>query len=930
MSESFLGPKPVRSVAAFLWMPQLRLSFRQMSHLAPVFIRTLASAFVATNLLPRNHPALMYGVEGVRKYSAGQLIGEAWFTLRTTRASVNQWGIFISVMLMIAMVIGAAVSFLMTVAFGLGTSAQAQLFSHPRGDSSFGADGAYPATATTDPFDKAIPSADTPAGDYGIMMLDKAIRAGAHGQGGLLQQATQDLMLVYNSGILVIASVIIFWMIVSIVVDTAKTGQVGGGRHNMVWLPIRIVFALALLIPLGSTGYSSGQFMVMKLAEWGSNFGTRAWTAYVGGVSDRMSFVSSGQAVDVRDAVTNYGQMWLCRMAVNTNMSNSGSGEIDDYVVEKVTSLREGGALVGAIGGGAIGGATGAVIGGTIGSVTSLEVARTVSFEQGSSKDLCGSMTYPLNAAAPYGTAGIDLAIYNFKNTMALAYYEELIRLQPLIVAEMCKWVGMQPHRSGKVLMSEAKENLGSDYARTVSGWESCADSVGNPALKPQPTLAGRATLQGIMDRYQTAVTAKYRDAFTTYARAQRELKSEMTERGWAGMGTFYQRIAQMNAVAYEARRPSSVIKVGSMQDLKGATEKPGWLARLFGSENTTWITDTNNVINDFSNWWNATPDGASVDISTNDSADGKSVTIAAMRRDPVGALVGQLGLGGTSMVQILANEDPALSPLATVSSVGNYLFWVPIAALSSLTIVQVLIATLGGYVTGGAISTALVNVVNAITSLLMLPMAAGAMLKFYLPLIPFIRVTLSILTWIISVFEAVVMVPIAALAHLSSQGEGLATGAAESAWKLWLNILLRPILTVIGFVGAIMVFNAFTAYVNAVFADMYKVQFGGHTGLDALVEWVVLGLLYMFIVYTVANTVFKMLDLIPDALSRWYGVPRDQSFDGINEGAFIMAASRMVQPPKGKLTPPKDKRNKGDQGSNQGQAGMNQGGGDS
>src|SRR5690606_20190653 len=102
------------------------------------------------------------------------------------------------------------------------------------------------------------------------------------GVGGALQNALSALFFIYNSGMLLVAGIMLFWAILSVVIDTAKTGQVGGGRHNMVWAPIRIVFALGLLMPLGeSIGFSSGQYMVVKLAEWGSNLGSNAWEAYV-------------------------------------------------------------------------------------------------------------------------------------------------------------------------------------------------------------------------------------------------------------------------------------------------------------------------------------------------------------------------------------------------------------------------------------------------------------------------------------------------------------------------------------------------------------------------------------------------------------------------------------------------------------------------
>jgi len=265
--------------------------------------------------------------------------------------------------------------FLLSVVYGVGATAQAQIFTNPsgNGDSSFNAQNTYSASsATSDPFDRFIPPAGTPAGDYGIMMLDKVIRAGAHGQGGPLQSALQNLMLAYNTGIMVIASVIIFWMIVSIVIDTAKTGQVGGGRHNMVWLPIRIVFALALLIPLGSNGFSSGQYMVMKLAEWGSNFGSYAWSEYVKGVGEKMAVVSSGRAEYAGEAVVSYSKMWMCRIAVNANL-NLISKDANEYVIEKNTSKHD-----------------------FYGNLAS----KTVYFERDGSRGMCGSITYPVARTA--------------------------------------------------------------------------------------------------------------------------------------------------------------------------------------------------------------------------------------------------------------------------------------------------------------------------------------------------------------------------------------------------------------------------------------------------------------------------------------------------------------------------------------------------
>ncbi|MBA4152154.1 MAG: hypothetical protein C0509_06295, partial [Acinetobacter sp.] len=556
-----------------------------------------------------------------------------------------------------------------------------------------------------DPFDRAIPPANTVAGDYGIMMLDKAIRAGANGQGGAIQRATQDLMLVYNSGIMVIASVIIFWMIINIVVDTAKTGQVGGGRHNMVWLPIRIIFALALLIPLGSNGYSSGQYMVMKLAEWGSNFGTRAWTAYVQGVQENVGLIASGDASYAGEAVVSYTKMWLCRISANANLSNGNSGSIDEYVVEKtVTRNSDDGRNV--------------------------PLERTAYFERAGSRGMCGSITFPLRTAPEASLTGLDRAMMQLQIDMKRAFYTRLREVEPQIINFACDYAAGQNGLSG-ALMGNAQARLGGDYAAvvggsTLAGWQTCAGSSASESRRP--ALGERKDrLQNIINDYQNRVRGDYSAAMRNFRNSQQLLMDEMTARGWAGMGVYYHRIGQMNAAVFKAQRPSSIIAVGNMEEME--TEEAGWLSSLFGDD-SQWITDTQGTLREFQNWWTSVPENAQVTAKT-EGSDSRALSIGDMKRDPMGAIVKNLGFETQGLVSILASEDDLTrSPLAVVSSVGNYLIWAPLGAFVGFTIAQVILSAAVGYFTGGGVSVSIAPLFNMISSMLMPVMLAGIMLK--------------------------------------------------------------------------------------------------------------------------------------------------------------------------------------------------------
>ena len=322
MSDSSKRAKAA-SVASFLFLPQFDRMLKSSSTLIPVFMRTIANLFIQAGLLPLTHPAALYGDPSVEKCRFSKMIGDAWYTLRSGSATSYQWSVFSSVILMLFMLLCSVVTVAMNLSSIFVSSAAAQIFSPPLGAGQpttlQTAVLTAPCTANT-PFCRVIPPAATGHGDYAIDILDKMLRLGANNNGGApMQNALGALMLIYNSAVLVIAGVMIFWLIISVVVDIAKTGQIGGGRHNLVWAPIRIVFALAVLMPLGTTGYSAGQFAVMKLAEWGSNLGSNGWNAYLTIVLGKAVVVvpelPSGE--DYLPLVEAYARMWTCRVAHN-------------------------------------------------------------------------------------------------------------------------------------------------------------------------------------------------------------------------------------------------------------------------------------------------------------------------------------------------------------------------------------------------------------------------------------------------------------------------------------------------------------------------------------------------------------------------------------------------------------------------------------
>ncbi len=94
--------------------------------------------------------------------------------------------------------------------------------------------------------------------------------------------------------------------------------------------------------------------------------------------------------------------------------------------------------------------------------------------------------------------------------------------------------------------------------------------------------------------------------------------------------------------------------------------------------------------------------------------------------------------------------------------------------------------------------------------------------------------------------------------------------GGLRWAYIFWLNILLRPILTVIGFVGAILIFNSMFLFVNETIAAAVFATTGGET--LSVIAQAANTIVYVGIIYTLLNSTFKLVDIIPSSTIKWLG----------------------------------------------------------
>ena len=75
----------------------------------------------------------------------------------------------------------------------------------------------------------------------------------------------------FNSGVLTVATLLVSFITVMGVINTANDGEAFGRSWSSLWTPVRIVSGAAVLLPTG-TGYSFIQLMVMMFSLWAVGF----------------------------------------------------------------------------------------------------------------------------------------------------------------------------------------------------------------------------------------------------------------------------------------------------------------------------------------------------------------------------------------------------------------------------------------------------------------------------------------------------------------------------------------------------------------------------------------------------------------------------------------------------------------------------------
>ncbi|PZP55738.1 MAG: hypothetical protein DI586_05935 [Micavibrio aeruginosavorus] len=174
--------------------------------------------------------------------------------------------------------------------------------------------------------------------------------------------------------------------------------------------------------------------------------------------------------------------------------------------------------------------------------------------------------------------------------------------------------------------------------------------------------------------------------------------------------------------------------------------------------------------------------------------------------------------------------------------------------------------------------------------------LTAGILLFYVIPMLPFIYFFFAVGTWVKTVFEALVGVPLWALAHLRlDETPGFAGKAASGGYYMLLEIFIRPIVTVFSLVASMFIFISLAAMLNMTWGMVTSNLVGfdpiTQASSDVMstayfrpkVDQFFFTIVYIIFMYITATGSFKLIDQIPDGILRWINEAKAW---GVNDSA--------------------------------------------
>lgn len=835
-----------RSVAAFLWMPQLNLSFQAFTFPIALLVQTFAQILCSTGLLAADHPARSFS--GAKQYGIMQLLEEARQSLPplhtlwgngTRMLATRQYAIFAS-----------TIGVLITGGFTILTMFS-QMF--------FGVSQAF----AQPPYNPSLNFVTN--GNLGLGYINAIFDPNG---ANVISAGLGQLFRMYSSAMLIFAGIIVLWIIIAAVAETARTGIPFGKQFNHVWAPIRLIVALGLLVPLGS-GLNSGQHLVIYLTKWGAQQADQMWVEFAtrsdSGSTTSSAVNSALSAIPVardnyRSASDKMFDILLCQALWNQYVAaNPIAGKAINPDAKSIKSSDSANLPASA---------QNLAIVTADGTVKKPDKAPpfqgdVVSWADGSAAGSmdCGSVGLPAMPVNP-----------DSKKDPATKTQENILAAQAMQVFNFA---------NGNA------QSLANQVAAAALSAASANKPIENTDIDP---LVFWDKYSGLGDEFAALRTQSIGQALKGYNRIMgKSFKDDAVKFGWISAPGWINKIAEQNGRVMEVASTLPTVtapNVNSSGQNASHHIYPAWdLAMKFMADaRATRPSEKPLQTDPVENAAKIAQESFSQILQPNPNPLG---TIGSYGR--------KLMTEGLKMTFLSSVRDPENksgdTSLSRAQDLIDKKYGIKRDANGNITDKGTLANLLAKVSDGGTltpenspsfmneqIGNALNKQLGNLDASLMRPagtmmISFGFMAGYILPLLPFFRFMLGVLGWILLLFEALLAVPLLAISLLKTDGEGFMTQNFQTGVVMILALIIRPILMIFGLLLGLLAFNGILNITNVSFMTAANPD---NSLLSAVVYMVVYGIL----AYTLANSAFKAIDILPNQVMSWLGARLDQRVD--------------------------------------------------
>ena len=704
--------------------------------------------------------------------------------------------------------------------------------------------------------------------------------------------ALQTMFEFYSHGMLVVAAIIIIYLVVAIAVETAQSGVPFGQRFNKSWAPVRLILFFGLLIPV-SNGLNGAQYITLLSAKLGSGLASTGWVEFNIAINEAQETLTGRTEQNVAYPESpEFGTLPSYMMIAKTcqlgyaKIYNPNDFNISwDSTAGEQSGVRAWAVIESGVDGNDFTAELMGTDGAQFQNLSTASAGRDIRIVFGVKDEIDGN-EYPANIIPACGQVILRVTDVNEPGSAVInrGYFQLVSSL----------WNGIRD-------LERYSQNFVDSQNINIDRIDDAELPDENYAIEWETYFRnytegpdGGAGLIG------EAVEAQI-------AAGDWEMPESMRNLGWGGAGIWYNRIAQQNGALASAiqqipiQHKYPMIMENIAQQKEQISRNPNIDERfsrslpdndIIGFDNTREeeLADTLNYV--YLYWRsNNTMTQNERDLSGNFVID----TI-------------NLLLGSEGLFEICRNTD--IHPLAQLSVLGKSLLDRSIQSFAIGGALGVLSAIPSPFGEG------LTSMGKMFSGFAGVGLLIGFVLFYVLPFLPFLYFFFAVGNWVKGIFEAIVAMPLWALAHLRIDGEGIAGDAAIGGYYLIFEIFIRPILIVFGLLAAVTIFAAMVKVLNEIFylvisnlsghdpkssSLCFQAPEGSGTAAqnasavgqanlrDAYrgpVDEFFFTIVYTILVYMIGMSCFKLIDRIPNEILRWINAEIPSFNDGTPDSA--------------------------------------------